>query len=138
MKKVILACITFLIFILIIVGIIICKKENDLKKYQMIKEKISKEAINYLNINRPVKYNEEQEYYLDEIDIISPYNRGAKQAILLDIDNKSYCKTIIYGKCKKEKWDVEVYLSCKKYEDDDYAIYRKLYETNRTTIKNNQ
>ena len=93
------------------------KKENE--RYEQIKKDVREEAITYLTIVQ-TPYAEGYEYYLYDDDIVNPLHRGADKNILLDVDNKSYCKSSIRGFVKDGKWDANVYLKCNKYEDKEY------------------
>ena len=92
--------------------------KNELQRYNQIKEDIRVEAITYLTIIRIPQSGKKA--YLYEDDIVNPLHRGADKNIILDVDNKSYCKVSIEGFVKDNKWDANVYLKCKKYEDELY------------------
>ena len=120
MKKKILICLV--VILLVLTGCFILtnmnhKKENE--RYEQIKKDVREEAITYLTIIQ-TPYAEGYEYYLYEDDIVNPLHRGADKNILLDVDNKSYCKSSIKGFVKDGKWDADVYLKCNKFEDKEY------------------
>lgn len=96
-----------------------------MNRYNQIKNDILEEAVRYLEITLPSKYNEGREEYLYEKDITNLRARGSDKNILLDVDKKSYCKVVIYGKCSNGKWNATVYLSCQKYQDEEYNSMRK-------------
>lgn len=112
-----------IIILVLISSILIIFKINnhnkEINRYKEIKENVKKEAIAYLSLTQSI--NKTKEIYLYEDDIVNPIHRGADKNIILDIDNKSYCKVSIKGFVNNNKWDAYVYLKCKKYED-------KLYE----------
>ena len=57
------------------------------------------------------------------------YNNGFDKEKLLDIDNKSYCKTYIKYECIKDgKWEWQTYISCKDYTDKGYVDWDKEFE----------
>ena len=92
--------------------------KNELQRYNQIKEDVRVEAITYLTIIRIPQSGKKA--YLYEDDIVNPLHRGADKNIILDVDKKSYCKVSIEGFVKDNKWDANVYLKCKKYEDELY------------------
>jgi len=99
--------------------------DNETKRYKEIKEDVKKEAIAYLTVMQRIDISSEQ--YLCEDDIVNPLHRGANKDIILDIDKESYCKVAIKGFVKDNKWDANVYLKCKKYEDDLYEDTLLMY-----------
>lgn len=142
MKKVIIICITiFTVFIGTLFSIWYfnrVKLLNRVKRYEEIRESVKKEAIEYLTLTESLDRKEE---YLYDDDITNPLYRGADKNILLDIDNKSYCKAAIYGYVKDDKWNADVYIKCKNYSDEEYentiewlkckrVIKTEYYETN--------
>lgn len=118
-KNIIIASILFILIIAIIFIVIKINHNNEIKRYEEIKNNLKKEAIAYLTIIQKVDISKEK--YLYEDDIVNPLKRGANKNIILDIDKESYCKVAIKGFVKDNKWDADVYLKCKRYED-------KLYE----------
>lgn len=118
-KKVIIVVSIF--FVLIVASIFIAIKinhNNEIKRYEEIKNNVKKEAIAYLTIMQRIDISSEK--YLYEDDIVNPLKRGADKNIILDIDKESYCQVAIKGFVKDNKWDADVYIKCKKYEDDLY------------------
>lgn len=118
-KNIIIASILFILIIAIIFIVIKINHNNEIKRYEEIKNNVKKEAIAYLTLIQKVDISKEK--YLYEDDIVNPLKRGANKNIILDIDKESYCKVAIKGFVKDNKWDADVYLKCKRYED-------KLYE----------
>ena len=50
------------------------------------------------------------------------YQWGMDKGKLLDVDKESYCKTRIEVSCvSTNKLDLDVYISCKDYEDENYS-----------------
>lgn len=118
-KNIIIVSILFILIIAIIFIVIKINHNNEIKRYEEIKNNVKKEAIAYLTLIQKVDISKEK--YLYEDDIVNPLKRGANKNIILDIDKESYCKVAIKGFVKDNKWDADVYLKCKRYED-------KLYE----------
>lgn len=120
MKKKILIISVIVVIIIVAVAILINTKNNiEAKRYEQIKKDVGEEAITYLTITQ-IPYTNGYEYYLYDDDIVNPLHRGADKNILLDVDEKSYCKASIRGFVKDDKWDADVYLKCNKYEDKEY------------------
>ena len=88
-----------IIILVLISSILIIFKINnhnkEINRYKEIKENVKKEAIAYLSLTQSI--NKTKEIYLYEDDIVNPIHRGADKNIILDIDNKSYCKVSIKG-----------------------------------------
>ncbi len=122
-KKWFIYCFILLIVIGMIIGIILKNKANY-KRYEEIKKNVKEEAIIYLTITRTIDSKEE---YLSENDIVNPFHRGADKDIILDVDKKTYCKVSIKSFVKNNKWDADVYLKCKNYEDDLYEDTLLMY-----------
>ena len=118
-KKIIICLITVLLVVAACIILINMNHKKDNERYEQIKKDVREEAITYLTIIQ-TPYAEGYEYYLYEDDIVNPLHRGADKNILLDVDNKSYCKSSIRGFVKDGKWDADVYLKCNKYEDKEY------------------
>lgn len=122
MKKKQVIIVASILLILIVVGVFVVIKinyNNEIKRYEEIRNNVKKEAIAYLTIMQRIDISKEK--YLYEDDIVNPLKRGADKNIILDIDKESYCQVAIKGFVKDNKWDADVYLKCKKHED-------KLYE----------
>ncbi len=117
-KKIIIILIMFVLFIVGCVILININHKNEIERYNQIKKDVKEEAITYLTIIRIPEEGEKE--YLYEDDIVNQLNRGADKNIILDVDNKSYCRVSIEGIAKNNKWDANVYLKCKKYEDELY------------------
>ena len=118
-KKIIICLITVLLVVAACIILINMNHKKDNERYEQIKKDVREEAITYLTIIQ-TPYAEGYEYYLYEDDIVNPLHRGADKNILLDVDNKSYCKSSIRGFVKDGKWDADVYLKCNKFEDKEY------------------
>lgn len=116
-KKIIIPLLAILIIIVSILLLAI-NHNNEMKRYEQIKKEVRDEAITYLTIT--IVPENGKKAYLYEDDIVNPLHRGADKKIILDVDDKSYCKVSIEGFEKNGKWDANVYLKCKKYEDELY------------------
>lgn len=125
MKKKILIIISLLVVIILVLFALFRFMYLDVKRYNQIKKDVANEAEMFLNLSLSPKYNDGREEYLNEKDITDLNRRGADKSILLDVDEKEYCKTAIYGKCADGKWNVKVYISCKRYKDKEYDDIRE-------------
>lgn len=118
-KRIILIIIILLVTILIsILGLYYYNKIKVENRYNEIKEDISKELERYLYVVAP-RCSTNSSMLIDEKTLI--YNAGMDKEKFLDIDKKSYCKVYVKTKCNKDnKWNYEINLSCKDYEDEGY------------------
>lgn len=130
-KKLIMIIVAILVVILGTLLFIVYINSKNTKRYTEIKENVASESERFLNLSLPPEYNEGREEYLYEDDIVDLQARGADKNILLDIDKKTYCKTVIMGKCSNKEWKVKVYLSCKKYKDKEYDKIRNKVKHHR-------
>ena len=118
-KKIIIILIIFILLTSVVIFLININHKKEIERYNQIKSDVKEEAITYLTITRVPENGKKA--YLYEDDIVNPLHRGEDKKIILDVDKKSYCRVSIEGFAKDNKWDANVYLKCKKYED-------KLYE----------
>ena len=118
-KKIILILLLAVLIIIVSILLLVINHNNEMKRYEQIKKDVRDEAITYLTITRVPENGKKA--YLYEDDIVNSLHRGADKKIILDVDETSYCRVSIEGFAKDNKWDANVYLKCKKYED-------KLYE----------
>lgn len=130
-KRILVICI--IIIVIVISGIFIInlnnikKQEKNEKRYEQIKNDINKEVERYLYFIAPHCSSENNGGHLTHKTLV--YNNGFDQEKLLDIDNKSYCKTYIKYKCIEDgKWEWQTYISCKDYTDKGYVDWDKEFE----------
>lgn len=120
-KKVILLVVLVLIVILIIIGLNYKNIINIMnqKRYDEIRMNIKEEATEYLKISHPYCSPGSGVFTIKEEALL--YQWGMDKKKLLDIDKESYCKVRVEATCvSKNKLDLDVYLSCKDYEDENY------------------
>ena len=117
-KKIILILLLAVLIIIVSILLLTINHNNEMKRYEQIKKDVRDEAITYLTIT--IVPESGKKAYLYEDDIVNPLHRGANKKIILDVDDTSYCRVSIEGFEKNSKWDANVYLKCKKYEDELY------------------
>ena len=92
-KKIILILLLAVLIIIVSILLLTINHNNEMKRYEQIKKDVRKEAITYLTITRVPENGKKA--YLYEDDIVNPLHRGADKKIILDVDNKSYCRVSI-------------------------------------------
>lgn len=103
-------------FIFIIFLLVGCKKDSS-KYYDQMKKDIEEETLRYLSITAP--NCSMTPIIIDEESLI--VQAGMDKKKLLDIDNQSYCKVTIKSVCdESSKWQLDIKLSCRDYEDEGY------------------
>ena len=115
------------IIIVILIGlcIILLKYKNIIsimnqKRYDEIRMDIKEEATEYLKISHPYCSPGSGDFTIKEESLL--YQWGMDKETLLDIDKESYCKVRVEATCVSvNKLDLDVYLSCKDYEDENYS-----------------
>lgn len=136
MRKKILVII-ILVFIFLIIGyfsfnLISDNRKTKLeeirqKRYEEIRNDIDQEVKRYIYVIAPKCQKGDNGYIITHRTLV--YNGGMDKEKFLDVDNKSYCKTSISTECVEDgKWDWEVMISCKDYEDDGYVNWDKGFD----------
>lgn len=112
-RSIVIILICFLLFLILLV---VCKKDGN-THYEQIRKNIEQETIRYLNISSPNCSSVPMT--IDEETLI--VQAGMDRKKLLDIDNKSYCKTTVKAYCDEtSQWQLDIKISCKDYEDEGY------------------
>ena len=116
-----------LFIVILVVGIIVglsYKKYSNNKRYETIKTEIEEEAKRYLKVSHPYCTPGNANYTINEDALLVQWAMDKKK--LLDVDGKSYCKTRIEVMCVAEnELDVDVYIKCKAYEDENYSNWEE-------------
>ena len=116
-----------LFIVILVVGIIVglsYKKYSNNKRYETIKTEIEEEAKRYLKVSHPYCTPGNANYTINEDALLVQWAMDKKK--LLDVDGKSYCKTRIEVMCEAEnELDVDVYIKCKAYEDENYSNWEE-------------
>ncbi len=124
-KKLIIALI--IVAIVLSVGIVAglsYKKYSNNKRYETIKTEIEEEAKRYLKVSHPNCTPGSGSFTMNEDALLVQWAMDKKK--LLDVDGKSYCKTRIEVTCvATNELDIEVYIKCKDYEDENYSNWEE-------------
>ena len=118
-KKLIIVAVFVIILVIGIIAGLNYKKYSNNKRYETIKMEIEEEAKRYLKVSHPYCTPGSASFTMNEDTLLVQWAMDKK--ILLDVDGKSYCKTIIEVTCvANDELDVDVYIKCKDYEDKNY------------------
>ena len=130
-KKIFVICIILIVIVissLLIININNHRKQEDnIKRYNEIKNDINKELERYMYVIAPKCQPNNGTPLITHKDLV--YNAGMDKEKFLDVDNKSYCKAYIKTECVEVgKWNWDIKISCSEYEDDGYVDWDKGFE----------
>ena len=138
MKKKIIVSASFMVILTIgIVAGLSYKKYSNNKHYETIKMEIEEEAKRYLKVSYPYCTPGSASFTMNEETLLVQWAMDKKK--LLDIDGKSYCKTKIEVMCVTEnELDMDVYIKCKDYEDENYSNWEERHLFIATILEVNE
>ena len=128
--------IIFVFIVILVIGIVArlsYKKYSNNKRYETIKTEIEEETKRYLKVSHPYCTPGSGSFTMSEDTLLVQWAMDKKK--LLDVDEKSYCKTRIEVTCiANGELDTDVYIKCKDYEDEKYSnLEEKGQNKNNTT-----
>ena len=121
-KKILIILITIIIaVILLIITFKKVAKYEENKRYEEIRKSIRKglEWQDEATSNGKCESDKDVLYVSNDFYMIA--QGYIKKEDLLDVDKKSYCKTVIVTHCEDNKYVHKIYLKCKNYVDNGYT-----------------
>ena len=136
-KKLIIVAVFIVILMIGIIAGLNYKKYSNNKRYETIKMEIEEEAKRYLKVSHPYCTPGSASFTTNEETLLVQWAMDKKK--LLDVDRKSYCKTRIEVTCVAEnELDMDVYIKCKDYEDENYSNWEERHLFIATILEVNE